>query len=94
METQKVDVPDEVVALLQRSSLATRPLADQVKFALAVVLFQEGIISVGRAAELAGEPRATFELLLGEMGIPPVHYDIEDYEREWRAIEYAHEKRS
>ena len=93
MKTRKIEVPEDLLALLQQSRLGSRPPAEQVKMILAIHLFQEGIISVGRAAELAGEPRATFELLLGEMGIPPVRYELADYEREWQAIQRAREKR-
>lgn len=92
MRTVKVDIPENLLALLKQSRLGSRPRADQVKVALAIHLFQEGIISVGKAAELAGEARAGFELLLGEMGVPPVRYDEADYEREWQAIQRAGEK--
>ena len=89
MKTRKIDVPEDLLALLQQSRLGSRPPADQVKMALAIHLFQEGIISIGRAAELAGEPRASFELLLGEMGIPPVRYDLAKYEEDLRGIAEA-----
>lgn len=89
MNTVQIEIPNEMLVLLEQSLLAGRPHADQVKIALAIYLFQEQVISIGRAAELVGEPRATFELLLGQMGIPPVRYDESDYEREWRAIEHA-----
>ena len=89
MTTRTIDVPEDILVLLRQSRLGGRPEAEQVRMALAVHLFQQGVISVGRAAELAGEPRATFELLLGEMGIPPVRYDLEDYERDKEAIERA-----
>lgn len=84
-----VDIPGDILALLAQSRLAGHPQAEQVKISLAIHLFQEGIISVGKAAELAGEPRAVFELLLGEIGIPPVRYDVADYEREWDVIQDA-----
>lgn len=71
MQTTEVEIPQEVLTLLKGSPLSDRPVADQVRVALATHLFQEGIISVGKAAAIAGEPRATFELLLGEMGIRP-----------------------
>ena len=45
------------------------------------------MISIGKAAELAGDPSASFELLLGERDIPPVRYDEVDYERKWHAIQ-------
>jgi predicted HTH domain antitoxin len=79
MATTTIDVPDELLALLQRSRLGGRAREAQVRAALAIHLFQEGLVSVGRAAELAGEPRAGFELLLRELGIPPARLDEADY---------------
>jgi predicted HTH domain antitoxin len=79
MATTTVEVPDEVLALLEQSRLARRGREGQVRLALAIHLFQEGLVSAGRAAELAGEPRASFELLLGELGIPPARLDEADY---------------
>src|SRR4051794_13578614 len=89
MVMAQIEIPDEILTLLEQSPLAGRSHADQVKIALAMYLFQERIISIGRAAELANESRAMLELMLGQMGIPPVRYDESDYEREWRAIEDA-----
>jgi predicted HTH domain antitoxin len=89
MATAQIEIPDEIFALLEQSPLAGRARADQVKLALAIYLFQEQIVSVGRAAEVAGEPRATFELLLGQMGIPPVRFTEADYEHDWLAIKEA-----
>lgn len=82
MKTKEIDIPEELLDLLQRSRLGLR--ADQVKTALAIHLFQEGIISVGKAAELAGDPRVAFELFLNDIGIPTVHYDLPDYEQDLR----------
>jgi predicted HTH domain antitoxin len=93
MKTVKIDVPEDLLALLKQSRLGGRPQAEQVRLALAIHLFQEAVISIGKAAELAGEPRASFELLLGEMGIPPVRHDETTYEREWEAIRRAREER-
>lgn len=93
MTMRTIDLPDELLVLLGRSRLGGRPEADRVRLALAIHLFREEIISAGRAAELAGEPRAAFELLLGELGVPPVRYDEADYEREWAAIADARSSR-
>ncbi len=87
MTTVDVTIPDEWLTLLQRSHLGDRPLAEQIRWALAIHLFQEGIISVGKAAALVGEPRANFELALGEMGVPVRRWDLEDYKRESEVIE-------
>jgi hypothetical protein len=57
-------------------------------------ILSQGIISAGKAAELVGEPRASFELLLGEMGIPPVRYDVVEYERDLSGIAMAQRRTS
>lgn len=93
MQSVKVDIPDEVMTLLKRLRLGDRPAEEQVRIALAIHLFQEGVISVGKAATIAREPRATFELFLGEIGIPPVRYDLEDYQRDREDFERARQKR-
>jgi predicted HTH domain antitoxin len=75
-----IEVPDELLDLLKDSRLAGRSETDQVRSALAIHLFQGGLISIGKAAALAGMPRVEFEWLLVEMGIPVVRYDLADYE--------------
>jgi predicted HTH domain antitoxin len=92
MQTVHVEVPEDLLELLKQSRIGERPLSNQVRFALAVQLFQEGVISVGKAARMAGEPRPTFELLLGEMGIPPVRYTLEDYKQDTENLEKARKK--
>lgn len=89
MTTRTVEVPEEMLALLRESRLGGRSESDQVRIALAIHLFHLGAISVGKAAELAGEPRAPFELLMGEIGIAPVRYDLVDYERDKESLQRA-----
>ncbi len=89
MRTVKIDVPEEMLELLKDSRLGNRADADRVKAALAIHLFLEGLISIGKAAELAGEPRVGFEWLLVEMGLPTTRYDLEDYERDKAGIDEA-----
>ncbi|MEX2598918.1 MAG: UPF0175 family protein [Dehalococcoidia bacterium] len=89
MATVKIGIPEEMLALLKRSRLGTRPVIEQIKIALAIHLFQEGIISVGKAASIANEPRAAFELLLAEMGVPALRYDIKDYQQDQESFERA-----
>lgn len=78
MESVEIGIPEELLELLKRSRLGQRPVQEQVRIALAIHLLQEGVISAGKAASIAGEPRANFELLLAEMGIPAVRYDVDD----------------
>jgi predicted HTH domain antitoxin len=87
-----IEVPDELLDLLKESRLAGRSEADQVRSALAIHLFQEGLISIGKAAALAGVPRVEFEWLLVEMGIPAVRYDLADYEVDQGGIAAAEQR--
>ena len=91
MKTVEVGIPEDLIQLLKRSHLGGRPVAEQVRVALAIHLLQEGVISAGKAASIAGEPRATFELLLAEMGIPALRYDLEEYRQDREAFERARE---
>jgi predicted HTH domain antitoxin len=84
-----IELPDELLTLLKQTRLGTRPEAEQVRLALAIHLFQEGLVSIGKAAELASEPRIAFELLLRDLGIPVVRYDEAEYERDLRGMAAA-----
>ena len=82
-----VEVPGELLDLLGRSRLSTLDRAGQIRTALAIHLFIVGEISLGRAAELAGEPRAAFVRLLKELGVPVVQYGMEQYEEDLQTIQ-------
>jgi predicted HTH domain antitoxin len=79
MKTATVELPEDILALLSQTRLGDRPQSDQVRIAIAIHLFQEGVISIGKAAELAGQSRIDFERFLAEIGIAPVQYDEEMY---------------
>lgn len=89
MQTRRVDVPEEIFERLQHSRLGNRPAQDQVKVALAIHLFLENLISTGKAAELAGEPRIEFEWLLSQMGLPVTEYDLADADQDLRGLAEA-----
>lgn len=86
MKTKTIDVPEELLDLLKRSRLGKRSGADQVRAALAIHLFLEGLVSIGKAAELAGEARVELEWLLAEMGLPITQYELSDYEEDSRGL--------
>ena len=94
MTSIAIELPEDMVAILKTSRLGGRPVSDQVKVALAIQLLQEGLISAGKAAEIAGESRAAFELLLGEMGVPPVRHDMTTYRQERDALSRARLKQA
>lgn len=92
MKMRSIDVPEEMLELLKKTKLASCDEAEQVRVALAAFLFQQRAASTGKATRLSGMPRADFELLLGELGIPPVRYDVEDYRQDIEAIERAEQR--
>lgn len=57
-----------------------------VTTALAVHLFDEELISLGKAAQLAGMSRNEFTRHLGELGIPVIRTSAEHLERELAAF--------
>jgi predicted HTH domain antitoxin len=89
MRTKSIEVPEEILDLLHDSCLGQRPSEHQVRAALAIHLFLEGVISIGKAAQLADEPRVNFEWLLSQMGLPVVTYDVADYEQDLKAFSEA-----
>lgn len=55
--------------------------------ALAVGLFQEGILSLERCANLAHQPLEIFMATLGKLGIPVIDYPPEDLDKEIKFFE-------
>jgi prevent-host-death family protein len=57
-----------------------------VSTALAVKLYQEDVLSLGKASKFAGCSVAEFTECLGEAGIPIVRYSAEELDEELAAI--------
>lgn len=93
MGTQQVELPEELLSFLGESRLAARDTAAQVKSALAIHLFLEGVVSIGKAAELADVPRLEFEELIVSMGLPTVHYELSDYQDDIRNFAEAERRK-
>lgn len=55
---------------------------DEVKLSLAVKLYEEGKLSLGQAAELAGFSLRAFIDLLDRLGVPVINYSPEELRRE------------
>ena len=79
MTTVQVDLPAE---LLQ----AARIQAHEAPKLLALELFREGAVSLGRAAELCGVAQAEFMAFAAEREVV-LHYTLEDLEQDRRLIE-------
>ncbi len=57
---------------------------DEVKLLLAIKLLEDGIVSLGKAAEIAGYTEKTFVEILLHKGILPIEYTGLDLDEELR----------
>jgi predicted HTH domain antitoxin len=80
METVDVKLPSELLraANLEKSS----SLSQEAARLLALELYREDKISLGRAAELCQTPLAAFMDFAAKHGVPPLRYSFEDLEEE------------
>jgi predicted HTH domain antitoxin len=81
MDTVRVDLPS---ALLKAANLQETNLSQEAARLLALELFREERVSLGRAAELCQTPLATFMDFAAQHGVPPLRYTAEDLEAERR----------
>ncbi len=79
MTSVTIQLPDELPSSLHRSP---SELEKDIKLAAAIDWYRQGLISQGRAAELAGLPRAAFLDALAARKIDVIHVDVEELKRE------------
>jgi predicted HTH domain antitoxin len=84
METVKVDVPSD---LLKLANLEQSNLSEEAVRLLALELFREEKVSLGRAAELSRTPLAAFMDFAAKHGVPPLRSTFEDLEQERRVLD-------
>ena len=58
-----------------------------IRVALAMKLFQDGVLSVGKAARYAGQDRFDFQQQLADAGVPVVDYPAEELDQELAALD-------
>jgi predicted HTH domain antitoxin len=79
-----VDLPSSVLALIKVDKEQLGPF---IKRSLAVELYREGRLSLGKAAELAGaNSKWEMLILLGERGVP-LDYTADDAEMDLQTLE-------
>jgi len=76
--TVSIEIPREIIR-------STRMTPQELKQDLAILLFQQGKLSFGKAREMAGMTAWAFQQLLGSRGIP-IHYDVEEYEEDLQTL--------
>jgi predicted HTH domain antitoxin len=79
METVDVKLPSE---LLRVANLEESSLSQEAARLLALELYREDKVSLGRAAELCETPVAAFMDFAAKHGVPPLRYSFEDLEEE------------
>ena len=84
METVDVKLPSE---LLKVANLEESSLSQEAARLLALELYREDKVSLGRAAELCQTPLAAFMDFAAQHGVPPLRYSFEDLEEERHTAE-------
>ncbi len=79
METVDLKLPSE---LLRAANLEESSLSQEAARLLALELYREDKVSLGRAAELCQTPLAAFMDFAAKHGVPPLRYSFEDLEEE------------
>ena len=77
----EVELPRDVVGDVDASQLSV-----ELRRLWAVEQVRRRRLGVGKAAEVAGMPRAVFMQLLGEHEVPVIDYAVEDLQEELRSL--------
>ena len=80
-----IDLPEELYLSLSASGLTKEKIANESRKLLALKYFKDKILSLGRAAELAGLSKWDFIEYLSENKIPVINYDKDEITREFEA---------
>jgi predicted HTH domain antitoxin len=79
MTTVTIELPDETFATLKRSP---EEVGREIRLASAIDWYQRGVVSQGRAAEIAGVPRGEFVDALAARRIDVFQVDLAELRRE------------
>jgi predicted HTH domain antitoxin len=82
MPKLRLEIPEE---LIQSLKLPRDEVPTRLKRELALRLYEKGLLSFGKARELAGMTKWEFSRLLGEEGIPR-HYDLEEFDKDLKTL--------
>lgn len=79
MDTVRIELPS---ALLRAANLEESNLSQEAARLLALELYRENKVSLGRAAELCQTPPAAFMEFSAKHGVTPLRYSYEDLAEE------------
>jgi predicted HTH domain antitoxin len=84
-ERIEIDLPEDIIFAM-RGIEKPEEVKKKLKIALAILLFQERSISLGKATELAELSRVRFMEVLKEHNISAYEYGERDFERDQQVI--------
>lgn len=80
MDTQTIEYPAKILGALKKDP---DEFEKEARLLLALKYYENGKLSTGLAAQLAGVPRTTFMLLLGQYGLSPFGETAEELETDF-----------
>ena len=83
MATVNLELPAELVSV---AKLDQGNISQEAAKLIALELFREGTVSLGRAAELCDTPLAAFMDFAATHGVPPLNYGIDQLEEDRHTI--------
>ena len=86
MEPIEINLPQDIIFAM-RGLEKPGWVKKKLKIALAILLFQEGTISLGKATELTEMSRVGFMEVLKEHDIPAYEYGDKSFEKDQQAID-------
>jgi len=86
MEPIEIKLPQDIIFAM-RGLEKPEWVKKKLKIALAILLFQEGTISLGKATELTEMSRVGFMEVLKEHDIPAYEYGVKSFEKDQQAID-------
>lgn len=86
-ERIEIEIPRDIIFAISEPQEMEK-VRDKLKLALAILLFQEKTISLGKATELSGLSRVKFINILNNLDITVYEHGEKDFERDQIAIEH------
>ena len=83
MEKVVIEIPENIIRSVK---IPPGEINERVKQELAIRLYEQGILTFGKARELSGMLKWDFHILLGKKGIIR-KYDMEELERDIDVLE-------
>jgi len=75
LQNINIDLPSDILLTLNESE---KELKNRIKISLAIQLFVQQKVTIGKAAQIAGLSRLQFETVLAESNIPISSLGLED----------------